>query len=277
VLPGQTRTPSQIMGELLTGHPEAASLHAEASHCQALARSSAANASRAFAAEQAARLGYEELRHRLDPRCQRTFHFGAGLVILAVLGTGLGVLDVIELGGTKTLLPALAATAVWLTGAWLTALAGRERRRRLVLAAITVAVLLGLLLAALHGFGRESMMFGILVSAFILVLTVGAAALMSRMESAALIVARWRWHGARAAHQATVKLEQDDIEAATLATGTWLGLVRIRASAVAGDDERLVHETVALAIAVLESCRPQLPSLGPGDTMIASKAETQSG
>ena len=39
---GQAPSPSQIFGELLTGHPEAASLQAEASHYLALARSSAA-------------------------------------------------------------------------------------------------------------------------------------------------------------------------------------------------------------------------------------------
>jgi hypothetical protein len=36
VLPGHTQTPSQIMGNLLTGHLEAASLQAEASHRRAL-------------------------------------------------------------------------------------------------------------------------------------------------------------------------------------------------------------------------------------------------
>lgn len=74
------------MGELLAGHPEAASLLAEASHRRALARVSAAAAGRAFATAQAARLRYEELRHRLDPRLRRTVGFGAGLIVLVLLG-----------------------------------------------------------------------------------------------------------------------------------------------------------------------------------------------
>ena len=91
------------------------------------------------------------------------------------------------------------------------------------------AVLLGLLLAAVHGFGHAASLFGILVSVFILVLAGGAAVLMARMESASLFVARRRWHRARAAHEAAVQTEQDDIEAATVATEAWLGLVRTRA------------------------------------------------
>lgn len=264
MLPGHTQTPSQIMGELLTCHPEAASLQAEASHRGALARSSAANTGQAFAAEQASRLGYEELRHRLDPRRRRTIDFGAGLLVLVLLGAGLTLLDVIQLRGllgeSGAVLPALAAAAVWLTGAWLTALASREHRRPLVLTAVAVAVVLALLLAALYGSGRTSVLFGILVSVFILVFAGGAAVLMGRMESASLFVARWRWYRAQASYEAAVQTEQDDVEAATVATESWLGVVRARASAVADGDEHLVHETMALAVALLESGRPQLPS-----------------
>jgi hypothetical protein len=260
VLPGHTRTPSQIIGELLTGHPEAASLQAEASHCRALARSSAANAGQAFAAEQAARLRYEELRHRLDPR-RRTVDFGAGLLILALLGAGLTLLGVIELNGlgqTSSVLSALAAAGVWLTGAWLAALASRDHRWPLILADSIAAVLLGLLLAVLHGFDHGSAVFGILLSACILVLAGGAAVLMARMESPSLFAARWRWHQAQAVHKAAVQTEQDDVEAATVATEAWLSLVRTRASTLA-DDEHLVHDTAAMAVALLESGRPQLP------------------
>ena len=264
MLPGHTRTPPQVIGELLTGHPEAASLQAEASHRRALARSSAAIVSQAFAVAQAARLGYEELRHRLDPRRLRTVDFGAGLLVLVSLGAGLTLLDAIELNGllgrTRSILPALAAAVVWLIGAWLTALASRERRWPLVLAATAAAILIGLLLAALYGFGHESVVFGILVSVFILVLAAGAAVLMARMECASLFVARRRWHRARGAHEAAMQTEQNDIEAATVATEAWVGMVRTRASTVADDDEHLVHETVALAVALLESGRPQLPS-----------------
>lgn len=261
MLPGHTRTPSQIIGELLTRHPEAPSLQAEAGHRRALARSSAANASGAFAVAQAARLGYEELRHRLDPRRLRTVNFAAGLLVMVLVSAGLTLLDIIQLSGllgrTGSVLPALAAAAVWLTGAWLTALANGERRWPLVLSVGAPAVLLGLLLAVVHGLGRSSVLYGALVSGFIFVLAGGAAVLMARMEPASLLVARRRWHRARAAHEAAVQTQRDDIEAATVATEAWLGLVR--ASAVAEADEHLAHETVALAVALLESGHPELP------------------
>jgi hypothetical protein len=125
---GHPRSPSQIIGEMLTGHPEAASLLAEASHCQALARASAAIVRRTFAAAQVTRLGCEGLLHRLDPRRRRTVNFGSGLLIIGLMGAGLTLLDAIELGGMWAVLPALAITAVWLTGAWLAALACRDRR-----------------------------------------------------------------------------------------------------------------------------------------------------
>jgi hypothetical protein len=262
VIPGYTRTPSQIINELLNGHPEAASLQGEASHCRALTRVSAANVSRAFAAEQAARLGYEELRHRLDPRRRRTAHFGGGLLVLVLIGTGLTLLDYLELSGllgrNSSVILAAATTVVWLTGTWLAALPTRERRWRMVLAAATAAVLLSLALTAAHGIGRASVVFGVLLSMFILVLAGGATALMARMEFASLFVARRRWYRARAIYEAAVRTEQDDAEAAAVASQAWLGMVRSRASAVA-DDEQLVHETMALAAALLESGHSQLP------------------
>ena len=128
-----TTTPPRILSDLLASHPEAPSLLAEASHRQALAAQSAAAASQAFETEQAARVRCEELRHRLDPRGRRPMHFGTGLVLLAAMGAILAVLDGVELITVltpKTAIPtAIAATAVWLTGAWLAALATRERRR----------------------------------------------------------------------------------------------------------------------------------------------------
>jgi hypothetical protein len=256
VLPGHMRTPAQIIGELLTGHPEAVSLQAEASHCRALARSSAAYTSQAFEDAQTARLGYEELRHRLDPRRVRVIGLGAGLAALTLLAAGLTLLDDVELSGVlgplKPVLPALAATAVWLAGAWVAALASRERRWGVCLAAGTAGALLGLLLAAVRGFGHQNVPFGILVSVFILVLASVAAVLMARMEPSSLFAARRRWHRARTAHRAAARIEHDDLEAATVATESWLGLVRARASVLAGD-ERLVQETVALAVDLLES------------------------
>jgi hypothetical protein len=262
---GDPRTPSQILGELLTGHPEAASLLAEASHRRTLARSSAANAAQAFAAAQAARLGYTELRHRLDPRLRRTVGFGAGLVVLLLLGAGMTLLDGIELGGMWSLPADLAATAMWLTGAWLAAVASRERRWPLVIAGVTAAVLLSLLLMSLHGLSsgpgrpvsRESLLLGVLVGVALLVLVVGAAVLMSHVESSSLFRARRRWHRVRAAHEEAVRLEQDDQEAMAIATEAWLSLVRTQVSTIASD-RRLTEDTMALATALLEGGRPQL-------------------
>ena len=53
--PRHNPTPWQILHELLTRHPEAASLQAEACHCRALSICSAAWAARQLAAVQAAR------------------------------------------------------------------------------------------------------------------------------------------------------------------------------------------------------------------------------
>jgi hypothetical protein len=275
VLSGHPRTPGQIVGELLSRHPEAASLLAEASHRLALARSSAARVVQAFAAAQAARLHYEELGHRLDARRGRPVPFGAGLVLLVVLGAQLTMLNVIELsgllGGIRSVLPSLAATAVWLTGAWLASLATRERRWPLTLAVIGGAVILVLLLAILHGFdpipgwpairghSRGSAVFGVLAGLLVLVLVIGTAVLMAHTEPASVMVARRRWHRARAAHEAAVQTAQEDAEAAGVATEAWLSLVRAYASAVAGDDQDLVPRAAALGAALLEAGRPQLP------------------
>jgi hypothetical protein len=259
MLLSQARTPSQIIGELLAGHPEAARLQAEASHCRGLARVAAANVALKFAAAAAARLAYEELRHRLDPRRLRTVDFAVGLLILALLGAGLAVLDVFQLGGapgvTGPAIPALAASAVWLTGAWATALAVRERRWPAVVAAYAMAGLLASLLAFLHGLDRRVAVAGVLVSMFILVLAAGATLLLTRMEGASLFTARWRWYRARSAHEAAIRAERADVEAAEIATQSWLGVVRTWASSAA-DDEHLVHMTVILAVALLEDSRP---------------------
>ena len=157
VRPDDRPTPAKIIGELLTNHPEAASLLAEACHCRALAVCSAVVTRLKFAAAQAARLAYEELRHRLEPRRRHPVHFGVGSLLLLVLSAGLAMLVLIELsgllGGLGSVPPALAATAVWVTVAWLAAVAVRQRRWALVAAIVGAAILLGLLLVALHGFG----------------------------------------------------------------------------------------------------------------------------
>jgi len=264
VQPDDPRTSSQIMGELLTDHPEAASLLAEARHRRTLARSSAAAVRRAFAMAHGARLHYEVLRHRLDPRVRRTVGFATGLAVLVMLGAGLTLLDVIELGGMWSLPADLAATAMWLTGAWLAAVASQERRWPLVIAGVAAAVLLSLLLMSLHGLGSPpgkpaSREIGVLVGVALFVLVIGAAVLMAHMESGSLFWARRRWHRAQAAHEAAVRLEQYDQAAMATATEAWLSLVRTQVS-MAADNEHLGQEIVALATALLDSDRPQLSS-----------------
>lgn len=272
--PGQPPTAAKIIGELLASHPEAASLLAHASHCRALAVCSAITAKLRFAAAQTARLSYEELRHRLEPRSRYRVHFGVGLLLVFVLSAGLAMLNLIELsdllGRPGSVLPALAATAAWVTVAWLGAVAVCRRRWPAVASIAAAAVALGMLLVALHGLGTYpdwptagghsagSMVFGALTGTFILVLTVGVGAVVAYTESASLLPARRRWHRARAAHEEAVETERADMEAAAVAAEAWLGLVRTQVTGIAADDERLVQATMTLAAVLVESSRPQL-------------------
>ena len=278
MLPDDRPTSAKIIGELLNNHPEARSLLAEASHCRALAVCSAASTRLKFTAAQDARLAYEELRHRLEPRRRHPVDFGAGLLLLMVLGAGLAMLVLIELstllGGLRSVLPALAAAAVWLTAAWLAAVAARKRHLVLVGGIVAAAVLLDLLLVALNGSGPHpgwpavsghahgSLVFGILTGVFILMLAAGAATLVAYMEPASLLMARRRWYRARTGHAVAVETELADDEAAAIATEAWLGLVRAWVTAAAAGDEHLVQDTVALAASLVGIGRAQLePSL----------------
>ena len=65
-------------------------------------------------------------------------------------------------------------------------------------------------------------------------------------------------HRVWAAHRAAARIERDHVEAATMATESWLGLVWTRVVVIA-DDERLVQETVALGIHLLESGQSHAP------------------
>jgi hypothetical protein len=272
--PDHRPTPATILGELLASHPEAASLLADASHCRALAICSAVYTRLKFATAQAARLAYEQLRHRIEPRRGHPVHFDAGSLLVLMLGAGLAMLNLIELsgvlGGPRSVLPALAAAAVWLTAAWLAASAVRHQHRAVVASISGAAVLLGLLLVALHGLGPHpgwpasgnelgSTVFAALTGTFILVLTIGAAALMVHMEPASLLMARRRWHRARTAYEEAVEIEHADIEAAAVAAEAWLALVRSQVAAIAAGDESLVQATVGLAAVLAESDRPKLP------------------
>ena len=269
--PDHEPTPATIIGELLTSHPEAPSLLAEASHWRALAMCSAVFARVKFTAAQAARLAYEELRHHLEPRRRHPVHFGVVLLLLAIVGAGLTMLVIIELsgwlGGSSSALSALAATAVRLTVAWLAVLAVLRRRWVLVTVVIGAAILLGLLLVALYGLSpqpggtddRGSMVFGGLTGAFILVLTAGAAVLMAHMESPSLLAARQRWHRARAAYEEAAATHQAAAEAAAVAMAAWLGRVHARVTEIAAADERLMRDTMTLATVLVERGRPELP------------------
>jgi hypothetical protein len=194
VPPVDEPTPSRIVRELLVRHPDAASRLAEASHRLALATHSATAADQARAAMQQARSFFEELRHRLDPRHLRPVGYATGLMLLSGIAVGLAALNDLELSGVfsgRTGAPAiLAATAVWLTGAWLGAVIRRERRRRLVLAIAACAAAFSLVLAALHYVTGHAGELGVwsragasvICAVFIDVLALGAAVVIQRME-----------------------------------------------------------------------------------------------
>jgi hypothetical protein len=263
-------TPAGILGALLAGHPEAASLLGEASHHQALAERSASRTGRKFAAMQAVRASYEELGHRLDPRHQRPVNAMIALALLAGLATGLAVIDDVELTGVLTgpmLAPtAIAVMAAWLTGAWLTADAVREHHRGVLAAVVTAIGTTSLLLAALHvaaAVPRSSptwMVIGasVLGAALIDVLTAGAAMLTARAEPFPVFVRRQAWRRARTGYETAVRLERADAEAAKVAAEAWLGLVR-RQAAAAGHEESVLQDVMVLASALPQAARPSLP------------------
>lgn len=265
--PQHRPTSAQIIGELLLNHPEAAPLLAAASHWQSLAAWSAAVTRRRLAAVQAARLAYEELGHRLEPRRRHSVNFVVGLLFLLAMSAGLVMLDLVELGGLRSLLASLAAAAVWLTWAWLCAVAARQQRWTLVAVIISAAFLLGLLLVALHSVSPHPVwpdierraVFGALTGVFILVLAGGAAALMAHLEPASLLMARRRWDRARSAYDKAIQTREADAQAAAVARASWLGLVRARITTIAADDDHLVQATVALAAVLVGNDRPQLP------------------
>ena len=265
--PDHGPTPTQIIGDLLHNHPEAASLLARATHWRTLAIWSAAIVRRRLAAALAARLAYEELERLLEPRRRHPINLVVGLLLLVVLGAGLVMLDLIELGGLRSVPTALAATAVWLTGAWLGVVAARQRRWTLVATITGAAFLLGLLLVALHSVdphpawpdaGRRAV-FGALTGAFILVLAAGAAALIAHLEPTRLLAARRRWYRARAAYEKAAETERSDAQAAAVARESWLSLVRTRVTVIAADDDHLIQATVDFAAALVGHGRRQLP------------------
>ena len=144
-----------VVGHVLDIDPEGPSLLAEAGHRRSLAGQSMRVVAEAFAKVKAARLGYEALRRRLDPRYGRTLHFGVALILLAAVAAALVALDGIEFAGVLfgwvAAAAVAAASAAWAGCAWLAALAVREERRGRVAVIAAGAAAAGLLLAALHG------------------------------------------------------------------------------------------------------------------------------
>ncbi|HVT66649.1 MAG TPA: hypothetical protein VHF26_02795, partial [Trebonia sp.] len=105
--PDDQPTPESVLAGLLLEQPEAAPLLGEARHRRALADGSAADAEFRFRELQAARLRYEQLRRRDDPRHRLPVDFAAGLLALLVFGAGLAVLNFVELSGLLSGLAAL--------------------------------------------------------------------------------------------------------------------------------------------------------------------------
>lgn len=235
-----------LVGGLLTGHPEARTLLSEASHWHSLAAHSAIVAATASQAADLARLRYEELRHRLDPRGHCRTRYGVACALLAAIGLVLAGLARIELapwidvtGRTAGWLVATAMAAVWLSGAWLAAFPGRMRRTMLAVAAGTLTALLSGLAGALPT---------VLPAVLSGLLAVVAAVLISRAEPAALARGRCHWRRASRHRDAAVATSQSDAEAATITRESWLGLVR---AATASEDEQLARETIAIASGII--------------------------
>jgi hypothetical protein len=220
---------------LLAVHPEAQSLLGEAGHREILAVHSAADERQTFQREQAARLRYDELRHLVDPRNSRTVNFGVGLLLLGVVAAGLVGLTDVELAGVMARWPAAMAsaglTAVWLIGAWLAAVAARERRRGIVVTLGAADVALGLLLAALrcattppeHRLWMH-LVIAALVGVLTIVLGIGATVLLILLEPASVMRARRRWSRFAGEHKWAARRARGDAERAAVARSAWVRL-----------------------------------------------------
>ncbi len=233
----------ELIAHVLDTHPDGQSLLTEADHRRTLAQQSARGAAEAFAMTKAARLGYEALRHRLDPRYGRTMHAGIASVVLAVVIAALLGLDRIEftgvLAGWMTAAAAAAATAAWAGCAWLAALAVREERRGRLIVIAAGAAAAGLLLAALHSAGSAALRWpgwhpvwvSILLVLIILILVTTATEIITRTEPASLVLARRHWHRAWDGYLAAVRVQRSDAEAAAVAAQEWCSLIDVYATA----------------------------------------------
>jgi hypothetical protein len=235
-----------LVSGLLDGHPEARSLLSEASHWRGLAVHSATLATAASRAADLARLRYEELRHRLDPRGHRRTRYGVACALVAAIGLALAGLARIELVPWIDVtcrpvgwLVAAAIATVWLSGAWLAASRGHPQRALLAVAAGALTALLSGLVGTL-----AAMLLAVLSA----LLAVVAAALIARAEPAALAQGRRHWRRAVRHRDAAVATAQSDAETAAVTRESWLGLVR---TATAAEDEQLAREAIAVAAGMI--------------------------
>ena len=235
-----------LVADLLVGHPEARSLLSEASHWRGLAAHSAALATAATQATQLARLRYEELRHRLDPRGHCRARHGVACALVAAIGLALAGLARIELaswinvtGRPAGWLVATAVAAVWLSGAWLAATPGHPRRALLAVAAVAVTALLS---------GLVDTLAAVLLAVLSALLAVIAAALIARAEPTALAQARRHWRRVARHRDAAVATAQSDAETAAVTRQSWLFLVR---TATAAEDEQLAREAIVVAAGMI--------------------------
>lgn len=248
-LPARLRAAHGLVGRVLTGHQEARSLLSEASHRRVLAEQSAAAAAGAGTTADMARLRYEELRHRVDPRAERPLSFWIALVLVVAIGAGLAGLARIELAALPGREAASAAVAaVWIAGAWLTAAAHREGHAGHVVVTWAAAVALAALLTALHAMaapGWDRSLAGLLWAVLSGVLAITAAALIRRAEPVALAQARGRWRRAQAHYAVAVRTSLADAQSAAIARESWLSLVR--SAAAEQGDEQLTRDATDVA------------------------------
>jgi hypothetical protein len=236
-----------LVGGLLADHPEARSLLSEASHWRGLAAHSAALAAAASQAADLARLRYEELRHRLDPRGHRRGQYGVACFLVASIGLALAGLAWIELapwidvtGRPTGWLVATAVAAIWLFGAWLAASPSHPRRALLAVAAAALTALLSGLVGTLPV---------VLLAVLSALLALFAAVLIARAEPVTLARGHRHWRRATRHRDAAVATAQSDAESAAVTRESWLGLVR---AATAAEDEQVAREAIAVAASMIE-------------------------
>jgi hypothetical protein len=247
------RPARDLVGRMLGSHGEARSLLSEASHRSVLAGQSSAAAGGAGAAADLARVRYEELRHRADPRAECPLSCWTAAALVASAGAGLAGLAWLELAGLPgRAVAAAAVAAVWITGAWLVAADRREGHAGRAAAAWTAAVALAALLTAVHavaapgwGQGLAGLLWAVLSGA----MAAAAAALISRSETAALTRARRQWQRARARHATAARRAAADAEGAAIARQSWLSLVG--SVAARPGDEQLARGAAEVAASMI--------------------------